>query len=71
MRGGIDAAGEPGGDAEAGFAELARDPFGKLHAGRGGIARADDRDHRQRERGRLPRTASSGGASSIICSRSG
>ena len=49
----IDAAGEPGGDAEAGIAQFAGDAFGELDAGRGGIARTDDRDHRHGQRGSL------------------
>ena len=50
MRGGIDAARETRDDDEAGVAEIARQPLGEPHAGRRGIARADDRDHRQGER---------------------
>ena len=33
VRGAVDAAGEAGGDDEAGFAELARDPLSELDAG--------------------------------------
>ena len=50
MGGGVDAARETGGDDEAGLAEIARQPLGELDAGGGGVARADDRDHRPRQR---------------------
>ena len=49
--GGVDAAGKAGDDDEAGVAEIARQPLGEFDAGGGGVARADDRDHRTGERG--------------------
>ena len=52
MRGGVDAAREARGDDEAGFAEVARQPLGEFQPRRGGVARADHRDHRAR---RAPR----------------
>ena len=66
MRGRVDAARKPGGDDESGLAEFAREPLGEFHAGRRSVARADDSDHRRAPAPpRWPRTATSGGASSI------
>ena len=39
----------PGAIAQAGIAEFARETFGEFQARRGGIARADDGDHRARQ----------------------
>ena len=44
--GGVDAARQPGDDAEAGLAEIARDGLRELDAGGRGVARADDGDQR-------------------------
>ncbi len=43
----VDAARQSGDDDEAGFAEIARDRICEFRAGGGGVARADDGDHRQ------------------------
>ena len=68
----VDAARQPGDDGEAGLAEIAREPLGELDAGGRGVARADDGHHAAAPaRSPSPRTAMSGGASSIICSRGG
>ena len=66
MRSGVDAARQARHDAETVLAQLAREPLGEFDAGRGGIARADDRDHRAREDrfGRAPRSAAAGRRSS-------
>ena len=69
--GGVYAAGEARNDAEAGLAEIARQPFRELDAGGGGVAGADNGDPGAREASRWPRTAISGGASSIIFRRAG
>ena len=50
MRRRVDAAGEPGGDDKACFAEFARDPLGEFQSRARGVARADDRHHRQCKR---------------------
>ena len=50
MRGLIDAARQPGYDDKAGIAEIARQLGGELQPGAGGIARADDRNHRPHQR---------------------
>lgn len=50
MRGLIDAAGEPRDDDEAGLSKLARELAGEFQARAGGIARADDGDHRTHQR---------------------
>ena len=50
MRGLIDAAREPGGDDEAGFAEIARERACELQSGARGVARADDGDDRAHQR---------------------
>ena len=55
MRRRVDAAREARHDHKTGFAEFAREPFGEFHAGRRRIARADNGDHRQRERCELRR----------------
>ena len=49
VRGGIDAAREPGHGAESGLAEIARQPFGKFDAGSRRVARADNGDQRPRQ----------------------
>ena len=54
MRGLIDAARQPGDDDEAGIAEIARQLAGEFQSGAGGVARADDRDHRPRQHVRRP-----------------
>ena len=50
VRGLVDAAGEAGDDDKAGFAKLAGELTGEFQACTGGIARADDRDHRPHQR---------------------
>jgi hypothetical protein len=50
MGGGVDSAREAGHDGKARGAEVACEPLGETHAGRRGVARADDGDHRQRQR---------------------
>ena len=46
MRGLIDAARQAGSNDKAGVAEIARQHACEFQSGAGGIARADDRDHR-------------------------
>jgi len=50
MRSRVDAARQSRRDDEAGFAQFARETFGKLQPRGGRISRADQRDHRPRER---------------------
>ena len=50
MRGLIDAARQARDDDEAGLAEIARQLAGEFQPGAGGVARADDRDHRPHQR---------------------
>ena len=67
----VDAAREPRGNGETRRAEVACQPLGETDARRRCIARADDGDNRRPKTAGLPRTARSGGASSIIISRRG
>ena len=72
MRGLVDAARQTRDDDEAGGAEIARELAGEFQPGAGGVARADDRDHRPHQAAsREPRMPSSGGASSIVARRGG
>src|SRR3954454_8685495 len=50
VRGLVDAAGEAGDDDKAGLAKLAGKLTGEFQACTGGVARADDRDHRPHQR---------------------
>ena len=53
MRGGVDAASKAGCYRKTGFAEFARNLLREFQSGSRRIARADDRDHRLRQNGRL------------------
>ena len=50
MRRLVDAARQPRDDDEAGLAEIARQRAGEFQPGAGGVARADDREHRPHQR---------------------
>ena len=49
MRGGLEAARQTRGGGETGLSEIARYALGKPHAGRGRVARTDNRHHRKSE----------------------
>lgn len=71
VRGLVDAAGEPGDHDKAGVAEVARQRACEFQPGTGGVAGAHDRNHRPVSASHVPRTASRGGASSMVASRGG
>src|ERR1700746_1151585 len=69
MPGGVDAARQAGDDGKARGAKIARQPLGETQAGGRGIARADDGDRWQPQRGGF--AAHGKQRPSIICSRRG
>ena len=71
MCGRINATRQPGDDGEAGFAEFARDHLREFQPGTEALREPTTATRGSASAATLPRRVMSGGASSIICSRSG
>ena len=71
MDGGVDAAREAGDDGEARGAEIARQPLGETSPAAEALRAPTTATAGKCGTAVWPRTARSGGASSIICSRGG